>query len=180
MQYKIGDFFDSLQDPRRGQGQRHRFDDVLTIVLMAILSGHQGLRFAKANATELTEVLELKYGVPCYFTFRAILSALDEELLVSGFIKWVKGYLPDQADDFIALDGKAIRATSEGGSTKLQNFVALVNAFGHQSGVVYGMKSFENGKSGEAQALRELVQQLGLKGKVFTMDALHAQKKHLT
>jgi len=39
------------------------------------------------------------------------------------------------------------------------------------------MKSFENGKSGEGQALRDLVEQLGLKDKVFTMDALHAQKK---
>ena len=174
-------FFKSLEDPRRKQGQRHSFENILTIIIMAILSGHQGLRgihrFSKANAAELTEVLQLKYGVPGYSTFQAMLTELDDQLLVSKFIAWVKSFTSLTTDDFIALDGKAIKATSNGGQTKLQNFVAVVSAFGHQSGIVYGMQSFENGKSGEAQALRDLVEQLELKDKVFTMDALHAQKK---
>ena len=181
MRYKMFEFFDVLEDPRRGQGQRHKLHDVLTIIIMAILSNHQGLRgftrFAKANSQELTQLLNLKHGVPCYFTFRAILIELDEQLLVKQFIQWVQDYLPDTADEYIALDGKAIKATTQGGNTSLQNFVSVVNAFGHTSGLVYGMKSFENGKSGEGQALRDLVEQLGLKDKVFTMDAQHAQKK---
>ena len=180
MLYKIGDFFESLEDPRRGQGLRHQLNDVLTIVIMAILSNHQGLRgftrFAKANAKELTQALNLKHGVPSYSTFRDVLMEINQQLLVNNFIQWVKDYFPDAADDYIALDGKSIKATSSGGQTKTQNFVAIVNAFGQRSGLVYGMKSFENGKSGEAQALRDLVQQLGLQGKVFTMDALHTQK----
>jgi len=184
MEYKMFEFFGSLTDPRRGQGQRHKLSDVLTIVIMAILSNHQGLRgfarFAKFNEKELTEVLNLKHGVPCYFTFRAIFTGLEEQLLATKFIEWVKSYLPDMADDFVALDGKSIKATTKDGSTSLQNFVSVVNAFGHRSKMVYGMKSFENGKSGEAEALRKLVEQLGLKEKIFTMDALHTQKKLLT
>jgi len=180
MQYKLQEFIESLEDPRRKQGLRHQFKDVLVIIIMAILSGHQGLRgftrFAKANAEELTEVLQLKYGVPGYSVFRSVLLSLDDQILAAKFIAWVKQSVPASADNFIALDGKAIKATSKGGQTKLQNFVAVVNAFGHQSGMVYGMKSFENGKSGEAQALRDLIEQLGLKDKIFTMDALHAQK----
>ncbi|MEM9685525.1 MAG: transposase family protein [Bacteroidota bacterium] len=58
MNYKMFEFFNSLQDARRGQGQRHKFDNILIIVIMAIISGHQGLRgftrFAKANEKELT------------------------------------------------------------------------------------------------------------------------------
>ncbi|MEZ4849678.1 MAG: ISAs1 family transposase [Bacteroidia bacterium] len=160
MSYSISDFFDSLSDARRRQGVRHQFSDVLLIIIMAILSGHQGLRgftrFAKANESELTSVLKLKYGVPCYYTFRSILTELDEQLLVAQFIRWVKSNLPDSADDFIALDGKSVKASSSGGPTAAQNFVAVVNAFGHRSGLVYGMKSFENGKSGEAAAARRL------------------------
>jgi len=181
MSYSINDFFDSIPDPRRSQGQRHQLADVLLIIMMAILSGHQGIRgfarFAKANAAELTTQLKLKYGVPCYFTFHSILTGLDEQLLVAKFIQWVKNSLPESADDFIALDGKAIVASSSGGLTSAQNFVAVVNAFGHRSGLVYGMQSFENGKSGEGEALRKLVSELGLKDKVFTLDALHTQKK---
>jgi len=183
MQYQLSDFFSGLKDPRRSQGQRHKLKDVLTIVIMAILSGHQGLRgfdrFARANADELTEVLHLKYGVPCFYTIRLVISGLEEQLLAQRFTDWVSSYSSQSADEFISMDGKAVSATTHGGNTSLQNFVAVVNAFGQHSGLVYGMKSYENGKSGEAQALRQLVEQLGLKDKVFTMDALHAQKKRL-
>lgn len=181
MQYKIFDFIGSLHDPRRGQGQRHKLQDVLMIVIMAILSGHQGLRgfarFSKSNEAELKGVLSLKHGVPCFFTFRSVLGGLDEQFLAQNFTAWVKSYHPPVEDDFISVDGKAIKSTTSGGRTGLQNFIAVVSAFGHQSGLVYGMKSYENGKSGEAEALRVLVEQLGLKDKVFTMDALHTQKK---
>ena len=182
MKYDILSFFDSLEDPRRKQGQRHQFKDILTIIIMAILSGHQGLRgfnrFARANAAELTEALDLKHGVPKYSTLQSLLTSLDEQILVIKFIEWAKSILPESEDEFIALDGKAIRATTVGGNSKLQNFVAVVNAFGHKSGLVYGMNSYENGKSGEGEALRNLIEQLGLTDKVFTMDALHCQKKH--
>lgn len=184
MDCNLQDFFNSLEDPRRSQGVRHQFNDILTMVIMAILSGHQGLRgfarFAKANAEELTKVLNLKHGVPCFYTFRSVLSGLEQQLLAQSFIDWVKTYLPQSADTFVAIDGKAIKATKVGGNTCLHNFVSVVNAFGHSSGMVYGMESFENGKIGEAQALRELVKKLGLKDKVLTLDALHTQKKHLT
>ena len=183
MNYELMPFFDSLEDKRRKQGQRHQFRDILTIIIMAILSGHQGLkrftRFANANAEELTEVLKLKHGVPKYSTFQALLKDLDEQILITKFIEWVESILPESVDNFIALDGKAIRATTYRGNTKLQNFVAVVSAFGQQSGLVYEMNSYENGKSGEAQALRDLVNKLGLTNKFFTMDALHCQKKKL-
>jgi DDE_Tnp_1-associated len=180
MQYNMFDFFADLSDPRRGQGQRHKLQDVLTIIVMAILSGHQGIkgfaRFAASNQQELTELFNLKHGVPCYFTFRSILASLDEQLLAQKFTAWVKSYHPPLADNFVALDGKAVTSTSSGGNTKLQNFISIVSAFGHQSGMVYGMKSFESSKSCEGSALRALVENLGLTGKVFTMDALHSQK----
>ena len=185
MDYKLIEFFDSLEDLRRMQGQRHSLRNILIIVIMAILTGEQGFRgfhrFAKSNAEELTEVLDMKHGIPGYNTIRSTLLSIEEEVLVKEFIKWTQNYLPGIAtDEFISLDGKAVRATTEGGNTSKQNFVSLVNAFGHESGVVYGMQPFENGKSGEAQALRDLVKKLGVTDVVFTMDALHSQKKLLT
>lgn len=180
MEYKMLDFFSTLSDVRRGQGQRHKLHHVLSIVIMAILSGHQGLRgftrFAESNREELIELFRLKHGVPCFYTFRSVLQSLDEQLLAQRFISWVGEYHSALKDKFLSLDGKAITSSVHGGNTGLQNFISVVSAFGHQSGIVYGMKSFENGKSGEAEALRALVQQLGLNDKVFTMDALHTKK----
>lgn len=177
------EFFAALEDPRRGQGQRHSFANIMTIVIMAILTGEQGFRgfhrFAKSNVEELSEVLEMKHGIPRYNTIRSVLVSIDEDVLVKEFIKWTQNYMPNDIanDEFISLDGKAVRATTSGGNTSKQNFVSVVNAFGHKSGVVYGMQPFENGKSGEATALRTLVEKLGVKEVVFTIDALHAQKK---
>lgn len=180
MDYKMLEFFSTLTDPRRGQGQRHKLHHVLSIVIMAILSGHQGLRgftrFAASNEKELVELFKLKHGVPCFYTLRSVLNGLDEQLLAQRFISWVKGYHLALGDEFVSLDGKAVASSVHGGNTGLQNFISVVSAFGHQSGIVYGMKSFENGKSGEAEALRALVQQLGLSDKVLAMDALHTQK----
>lgn len=180
MNYKITEFLDSLTDPRRGQGQRHSLQNILTIVMMAIISGHQGIRgfarFASSNKKELTEVLDLKHGVPCYYTFQTVLNSLNEQILAQKFMTWMSQYYPVLDDNYIAVDGKTVKSTVLGGKMSSQNFVSVVSAFGHQTGMVYGMTAFENGKSGEAQSLRDLVQQLGLSQKVFTMDALHTQK----
>lgn len=181
IQVDITSFIDSLDDPRRSQGIRHQFDHLIIMILMAILSGHQGVRgfhrFAKSNKEELIDIFKPKHGIPGFSTFQSLMSSLDEQVLEKQFIAWVKKNLAEAADDYIGLDGKAILSSSSGGHTKDQNFASLVNAFGHRSGVVYGMKAFENGKSGEGQALRDLLELLGLEGKTFTMDALHAQKK---
>jgi DDE_Tnp_1-associated len=184
MDYNIKEFFSTLTDPRRGQGQRHSLQNILTIVIMAILSGHQGIRgfarFAENNEKELTEVLSLRHGVPCYYTFQVLMTALNEQIVIQKFMLWMRQYHAQLADSFISLDGKVVKSTVAGGNTAFQNFVSIVSAFGHQSGMAYGMKSFENGKSGEMQALRDLVSDLGLSDKIFTMDALHTQKKLLT
>lgn len=150
---------------------------------MAILTGEQGFRgfsrFAKSNAEELADVLKMKHGIPGYNTIRSALLSIDEDILIQKFIEWTQSYLVEFMDDkFIALDGKSVRATTNGGNTSKQNFISIVNAFGQKSGIVYGMQPFESGKAGEAQALRNLVKKLGVKNIVFTMDALHTQKKH--
>lgn len=181
MDYQIQDFIGQLKDPRRGQGQRHKFEHIIIITLMAILSGHQGLkgiaRFASSNAQELSDTLNMKHGIPKFNTIRDVLNAINADLMAQTFITWMQQYHSDLGDDFVALDGKAVRSTVGGGNTSLQNFIAVVSAFGHKSGMVYGMESYENAKSAESQTLRDLVAKLGFSGVVFTMDALHTQKK---
>jgi hypothetical protein len=181
--YDIKSFISTIDDPRRAQGQRHTLENLVIIIIMAILSGYQGIRgfarFAQSNEKELIEVLQLKHGVPCYYTFQVLFVAINAQVLAQKFTQWMSQYQAQLADTFLSLDGKVVKSSVNGGNTALQNFVSVVSAFGHQSGMVYGMKSFENGKSGEIQALRDLVSDLGLTDKVLTIDALHTQKKHL-
>ena len=176
----IEEFIITLEDPRRGEGKRHQLRDIIVIIFMAILSGQQSIkgfaRFAKSNNEELTTLLSLKHGVPKFSTFQGVISHFSEQLLVSKFISWVSQYHKDWADEFIALDGKAVRATVTSGGTSVQNFVSVVNAFGHKSKMIYGMKSYENKKGTEVEIVRQLAQELGVKDVTFTLDALHGKK----
>ncbi|NJK84370.1 MAG: ISAs1 family transposase [Saprospiraceae bacterium] len=183
MNYRVLEFTGQIKDPRRKQGQRFPLEPLLIIILMGILSGSQSIkglaRFAKSNEEELTEQLKLKHGVPKFNALRDFLNHLDASLLAICFMSWVKSYHPDWDDEFISFDGKAVKSTVSGGNTSLQNFVAVVSAFGHKSGMVYGMEGYENGKSAETQCVRDLIEKLGLNDKVITLDALHTKKKLL-
>jgi DDE_Tnp_1-associated len=149
---------------------------LLTITLLAILSQKQGLRdfarFVQANAQTLTTLFHLKHGVPKYATFQSLFSHRDAQVLTDKFVTWLTTYSPVLADKYISLDGKAVQSTVSGGNTSLQNFISVVSAFGQQSGLTHGMQAFQNNKSGEGQALRDLVEKLGLQDKVYTADAL--------
>ena len=94
----LPDFLKSLTDPRRKQGQRHQFDHVLSIVIMAILSGNQGIRgfarFAKANADDLDEVFHFKHGYPKFNTIRSVLMIIDHQQFISQFIIWAQDSVP--------------------------------------------------------------------------------------
>ena len=59
----------------------------------------------------------------------------------------------------------------------MQNYKSMVSMFCSEKGIVISARSIENKKSHEGEAVRMLIEQLELKGMVFTMDALHCQKK---
>lgn len=206
MEHSLSSFLNQIEDKRREQGKRHQLSTLFIISLMAILSKQQSLkgitRFAKSNADELTKALSLKHGVPKFNTFRDFFQQVNTQLLVEHFIAWMQAKQtqnsPDELklgaeetkssdkevksgailpeDAFIAFDGKAVKATVAGGNTNLQNFISVVSAYGHQSGLVYGMESYENGKSAETQSLWDLMEKLGLVDKIITMDAVHTKK----
>jgi hypothetical protein len=58
-----------------------------------------------------------------------------------------------------------------------QTFISVVTAFASNTKVALAQKSFRNSKESEIPAFRDVVNMLGLKGKVYTGDALHAQKE---
>ena len=70
-----------------------------------------------------------------------------------------------------ALDGKALTGARTGSGR-----VFLVGAIDHASGAVLGQTQVPD-KRGEGEAARALLTQLGLTGRVFTLDALHTTKK---
>ena len=72
------------------------------------------------------------------------------------------------------MDGKALR----GSASRVLDVRAkqLVSAFAHDDLIVLGHIEVDE-KSNEIPAVQTLIASMGLPGRVFTLDALHCQKK---
>jgi len=70
-----------------------------------------------------------------------------------------------------------IKGTVREPQTAYQNFVSLVSVYSSQLGVVLATQPFESKTTSELRVVQTLLQALQLEDVVFTMDALHCQKK---
>ena len=79
----------------------------------------------------------------------------------------------------IAIDGKTLRGSLE----RFTDVAPLqwLSAFAAEERLVVGQLAWGGGDKGhEIAAAQQLIEELGLSGKLFTLDALHCQKKPST
>lgn len=184
MEKGLIDYLKEIPDPRSGQGCRHEQWLVLLIIIMGIASGYWGYRglgrFVERHRRELIKLLSIPQArVPSYSTIRRVMMGLNYEQVAKAFNQWARenGKLPSH--EWVSIDGKALKNTVTNYDLAEQNFINMVSAFSHQQGIVIGVKVMENSRTSEIATLRELLDILEVKGLVFTLDALHCQKKPL-
>ena len=176
------DYLQEIPDERDPHGKRHPQWLILLIMIMGIMSGYWGYRelgrFVERHRRELIKMFQVSRAeMPSYSTIRRVMMQLDYEQLTKVFNGWASQYTHHQRGQWIALDGKSLRNTVSDCHGSQQNFITMVSAFSHQRGEVLGLKVMENKKESEINVVRELIELLDLSGVVFTMDALHCQKK---
>ena len=176
------DYLKEIPDERDPHGRRHPLWLILLIIIMGIMSGYWGYRglgrFVERHRRELIKMFQVSRAeMPSYSTIRRVMMNLDYEQLTTVFNDWASQYTHHQKGQWIALDGKSLKNTVTDYHGSQQNFVTMVSAFSHQKGEVLGLKVMENKKESEINVVRELIELLDLSGVVFTMDALHCQKK---
>ena len=173
--------FKNLNDFRRGQGKSHKLEIVLLLVTMSIMSGYRGIRatgdFIKRNRKDLLDILKPKNDkLPSFQTISRVLSKLDFSKLSELFMEWSEDYL--EKDNWYAIDGKGISGTVKNAHNSFQEYSNLVSVFSSNKKQVVAVERVKS-KSGEINAVRDLLKQLDLEGVVFTLDALHCQKETL-
>ena len=177
------EYLAKIPDRRRKQGIRYPLDKTLTIMLLGTLCGRVGYRsvgrFAKQHKSVLTKLLGLKHGVPSHVSLAAIINGLDYDEFQKVLNEWSLSRLKmtGQGPVVIPIDGKAIKSSVSGGNAEGQNFVTFVSAFCAQQGIVIHAEAGENKHQGELQVVRGVIENLGLTGVVFTLDAAHDSKK---
>lgn len=182
MKKGITEYLAELPDVRRRAGQRHDQTFVLLLVLMATMSGYHGYRaigdFIARNKVDLLACFKPNKGrLPSFYTVRRVVQELDFGKLSEAFYKWARQHAEIAENEWLHVDGKAIKGTMSNYSIEKQRFVNLVSVYGSRKQLVLGNALVDNSKQSEIPVVRQLITDLGLGGATFTLDALHCQKK---
>jgi hypothetical protein len=177
----IQEMLSSVEDSRSKHGLRHSLSDALLMCIMAMMSGCQGYReigrLVRRHQKEFQQSFRLLHKVPSHVTIRDVLQRLDFDKFSLAFNQWAQQYVSLCKSDTKAVDGKAIAGTAVNPHDSYQNFVSIVSVFASRRGIVLCCDKIENGKESEIPTVRQLIQALDVQGELFTLDALHCQKK---
>lgn len=168
--------FQSVRDPRVERTKRHSLMAVITIALLAVLSGADGFvaieTYGRAKQAWLESFLDLAGGIPSHDTFARVFAAIDPTEFAASFQSWVGTLTEHLGIEVVHIDGKTARGSydRESGLKALHT----VSAWSSEHQMVLGQQKVD-GKSNEITAVPLLLKLLDLKGTVVTLDAMGTQ-----
>jgi|HubBroStandDraft_1064217.scaffolds.fasta_scaffold52618_2 hypothetical protein len=174
--------FQTLKDPRRGHGLRHRQPFVLACAAVATLMGAGGYQAFQDQCGKLTqrqlkalgcrEDKQGRFQPPSDTTFFRVITKLDAAQFEGIVGRWL---LEQEVSALarLAVDGKVVRGSGRNEAKPLQ----LLSAVSHRLRLTLGQVPIQD-KSNEIPALKPLLQSLPpLEGGLITADALHCQQE---
>jgi len=169
--------FNELADPRIEGQLTYPLEEILFLVISAVLSGAEGwrkiVRYGDTKLDLLRKFFPYENGIPSRYTLMTVFSLLDKKTLEHWLLSWTSGYLEDLKGELIAIDGKALKGASKGGKREGPQY--LLNAFATGQGLVIGHKAIA-AKTNEITAIPELLDKLNIKGSTISIDAIGCQK----
>jgi len=180
---RLQDYLSEVKDFRRAEGRRFGFVPMLEMIVLAGMSGRFGVnavaRFLNNNKDFFVSRYNLSHGIPSQTMLHNFLTGMDFDELNEVLSSWMCEVmeLQGKSDQWLSIDGKAIKSTVTEHNSSKQNYLSLVSVFSVNMGIVISASKLENKKSNEGFCVRELIEHMELKGVSFTLDALHCQKK---
>jgi hypothetical protein len=175
-------FLAAIPDHRRPQGRLYGLEHPLLSGILAILSDATSYRkiqrFIEARLSPLNALCGL-HGkrAPAHTAIRHTrqgLNSTDVEVAFRGHAAVLDG--PRDGLAGIAPDGKTLRGSFD--RFQDQQALQVLSALTTDRTLIPGHVLIgAAGKSHEIPAARQLTNELGLSGRLFTLDALHCQKK---
>ena len=178
-------FLDNLKDHRRAQGLRYELKHIILFSIMAILSNAKSYRqissFIKMHYKTLNGDFALNWKKPpSYSTVRNIIQGTNSKELESCFRSYSQA-LSNQNNNnaglSIAVDGKVLRGSYNHFEDK--KAIQVLSFFETGQKLILAHEVIEE-KTNEIPVFQRLMKELELEGVVYTLDALHCQKKLLT
>lgn len=177
-------FLSQIPDPRRAQGKKWLLGPVLLSTILAILSGATSYRrvhrFIETRRDHLNEAFGFGWkAAPAYSAIRTILQGLDgaevEKVFRSHAVELnaTEPGKEGEALPVVAIDGKTLRHSFDAFNDRKAAHV--LSAFAVDDALILGHLEVDE-KSNEIPAAQQMIEALGLQGRLFTLDAMHCQK----
>lgn len=174
------DVLAEVPDPRSRHGRRHPLSAILSLAVVAMLSGAKGYQaiaeFGRDKGFALAHLLGFKRGkTPTKSTFSIIFRALDVQAFEDVLARWIASRVAECQGKHISLDGKAARGSRDGevpGHHLLAAYVPEAQAVLAQLRV--------DAKTNEHKAALKLLGVLPVRGNVITGDAMFCQREVCT
>lgn len=175
------DVLATIPDPRGRRGLRHPLSAILSLAVLAMLSGAKSLiaisQFGRDKGPALAHALGFRRGkTPATSTFSEVFRALDINAFEAALSGWVasrlpQGERPSGEELLISLDGKAQRGSKDG-ETPGQHLVA---AYVPEAQAVLAQIRVD-AKTNEHKAALQLLGILPLAGTIIIGDAMFCQR----
>jgi predicted transposase YbfD/YdcC len=171
------DYFDDLEDPRVNRTKIYPLNEILFIVICAIICGADSWRdfvdFGETKVDYLKKFYPFANGIPSKNTFSRVMSAINPIKFKECFLEWMR-CVQIKVQDVIAIDGKALRHSFD--HAKNQSPLFLVSAFASSLKLTLAQEKVSE-KSNEITAIPKLLDMLEVKGAIITIDAMGCQKE---
>lgn len=126
--------FQNVEVPRVGRRRAHNFASIISIAILAVLSGANGFvdieTDGKAKQEWLETFLDLSHGIPSHDTFGRVFGMLDPEEVHKGFQSWVETMTEKMSLKLIHIDGKTLRKSYD--REKKLKALTLCSAFSRE------------------------------------------------
>jgi predicted transposase YbfD/YdcC len=170
--------FSVLKDPRIERKKLHAMQDILVLVVCAVISGAEGWEeiaaFGHSKLEWLRHFVPLKNGVPSHDCIAYVMTRLNSKHFSECFISWVEEVREKVPNEIIAIDGKTARGSQNRKHGK--NPLHMVSAWATANRLVLGQEATEE-KSNEITAIPKLLNLLELHGCIVTIDAMGCQRE---
>lgn len=171
---KIIKQFSEIPDPRRNQTKKHELKHFLLFTLLALMSNAKGYSdihlFMTTHFKLLKKIFKLKWKkAPCNNGIIYILEKVDSNEIEKCLIQSHKTI----ENKFVAVDEKALRDSvdqANNGAAK-----QLLKVFSREESLILAHEEIDK-RTNEIPVFQELIEKLGIKGKIITIDAMHCQK----
>jgi hypothetical protein len=165
-----------IPDPRDPRGVRHPLPAVLSLAVLAMLSGCKGYeaiaQFGRDKGPALAHALGFRRGkTPAKSTFSVLFRDLDVAAFEAALSRWVASRLPPGAGLALGLDGKVARGSKDGEAPGHH----LVAAYAADAQAVLAQVRVD-AKTNEHKAALRLLGLLPVEGRVVTGDAMFCQR----